>query len=311
VTAQLVCAASGENVWSRKYDREIAGIFSVQDELTEEIVAALDIRIVSGEQGRYRRSKVRDPEAAEILFRGMYEFYKHEKSAGIAARTHFVEFVRREPTSIIGYTWLAMTWSFSMIVGWERPETALPKVREYVDKAFEIDQNDPQALAQDATCKVLGGMLDEALASAEGAVRISPNLDYAWFILGWAQMCAGDSKSAIDSQRRAIKLCPIMNALQFGQLATAYRNIGQYDDSIETFSRCLQQFPTFVYAEVGRAVSYGTKGDLGAAKKSVKAALKSDPNYTIARFTNPNLYRDKSVMENVAKVLRKAGMPDG
>jgi tetratricopeptide (TPR) repeat protein len=123
-------------------------------------------------------------------------------------------------------------------------------------------------------------------------------------------MCAGDSKSAIESQKRAMRLCPIMHAVQYGQLATAYRNAGLYDESIETFSECLKQFPSFVYAEVGRAVAYGLKGDAAAAKASVAAALKSDPGYTIARFTNPNLYRDKSVMESVAKVLRLAGMPD-
>lgn len=198
-----------------------------------------------------------------------------------------------------------------MVVGWEKPETALPEVGKNVDKALAIDQNDPQALVQYAICKVLDGRLDDAVASAERAVRILPNLDDAWFVLGWAQMCAGDSKSAIDSQRRAMQLCPIMHALQLGQLATAYRNAGLYDDSIETFSECLKQFPTFVYAEVGRAVAYGMKGDMAAAKNSVTAALKSNPDYTIARFTNPNLYRDKSVMENVTKVLRLAGMPDG
>jgi hypothetical protein len=53
------------------------------------------------------------------------------------------------------------------------------------------------------------------------------------------------------------------------------------------------------------------KGDMEGAKASVAAALKLDPHYTIARFVTPNLYRDKSIMENVATVLRDAGMPDG
>lgn len=311
VTAQLMDAAREQNVWSGKYDREIAEIFAIQDELTEEIVAALDIKIVSGEHGRYRRNKVSDPEATEILYRGMYECYRYEKSAGLAARAYFEEFVRREPASTVGYAWLSMAWTFSMNCGWEKPETALPRIREYVAKAFEIDPDDPQALVQDGMCKVLGGKLDDALASAERAVRAAPNFDHAWFALGWAQMLAGDSSLAIESQKRAIQLCPIMNALQFGVLATAYRNLGRYDDAIETFSECLKQFPDFVYAEVGRAVAYGMKGDTDGAKKAVGAALKLDPSYTIARFTNPNLYRDKSVMQNVAKVLREAGMPAG
>jgi tetratricopeptide (TPR) repeat protein len=203
-----------------------------------------------------------------------------------------------------------MAWSFSMVVGWEKADTALPHVRKNADKALSIDKDDPQALVRDAICNILAGNLVDAIASAERATRISPNLDDAWLILGWGQMCAGDPISAIDSQKRAMRLCPIMHAVQLGQLATSYRNAGLYDESIEIFSKCLQQFPTFVYAEVGRAVSYGMKGDLDTAKKSVEAALLADPNYTIARFTNPNLYRDKSVMEKVANVLRLAGMPE-
>jgi TolB-like protein len=311
VTAQLVNGESDHVIWSKKYDRDVARIFEVQDELTDEIVSSLDIEIVSGEQGRHRRGKVNRTESIEILYKGMFEYHKYERPAGFAARAHFEEFVRREPDSLLGYVWLAMAWSFSLIVGWEKPETALSEARKNADKALAIDQNDPQALVRDAICRVLVGKLDHAIASAERAARILPNLDDAWYVLGWAQMLSGDSKAAIDSQKRAMRLCPIMHAVQLGLLATSYRNAGLYDDSIETFSECLKRFPTFVYAEAGRAVAYGMKGDLAAAKESVAAALKSDPNYTIARFTNPNLYRDKSVMENVAKVLRAAGMPDG
>lgn len=311
VTARLVNAASGQVIWSNKYDRDIEKIFDVQDELTGEIVSSLDIEIVSGEQGRHRRGGYNSAESVEILYKGKYEYHKYERPAGLAARAHFEEFIRREPESVLGYVWLATAWGFSMIVGWETPETALPEVRRNADKALAIDQNDPQALVRDAICKILEGKLDHAIASAERAARILPNLDDAWFVLGWAQMCAGESKAAIDSQKRAMRLCPIMHAVQFGLLATSYRNAGLYDDSIETFSECLKRFPTFVYAEVGRAAAYGMKGDTAAAKNSVAAALRSDPDYTIARFASPNLYRDKSVMENVAKVLRSAGMPNG
>lgn len=311
VTGQLVNAEIDRVIWSKKYDRDIANIFDVQDDLTEEIVSSLDIEIVSGEQGRHRRGKFSSAESVEVLYRGMYEYHKYERPAAVAAQAHFEEFIRREPGSVLGYVWLAMVWSFSMVVGWERPATALPEVRKNVAKALAIDQEDPQTLVRDAICNVLEGKLDRAIASAERAARISPNLDDAWLVLGWAQMFAGDAKSAIDSQRRAMRLCPIMHAVQLGQLATAYRNAGLYDESIATFSECLNRFPTFVYAEVGRAVAFGMKDDMAAAKKSVAAALKADPDYTIARFTNPNLYRDKSVMEEVAKILRLAGMPDG
>ena len=76
VTAQLIEAVSGHHLWAKMYDRELEDVFAVQDELTNEIVTALDVELVSGERGRHQRSRVKNPEAREALYRGMAQFYE-------------------------------------------------------------------------------------------------------------------------------------------------------------------------------------------------------------------------------------------
>lgn len=310
VTAQLVDGVSGGNVWSKRYSQDIGDIFEMQDNLTGEIVAALDIQLVSGEQGRRRYNKIVSAAAREILYKGMFHYYKYERSAGEIARRLFEEFTQMEPDSVLGYVWLTNYWAFALVVQWENPAMALAALRDNVDKCFAIDENDPQARVGDTYYKAVCGDLDGALRSVNMAISVSPNLDDLWFAHGWVQMMLGDPHQAIRSLKRAMRLCPILNTLQLGVLGAAYRNAGQYDNAIETLNTCVRHFPEFVHAHAGLAITYGLMGDIEMAKREVKAVLAADPDYSIERFTTPNLYLDKTVMEEAAEVLRLAGMPE-
>lgn len=99
VSSILQDAASGEAKWSRTYDRSLDDIFTVQDELASDIVTALDVALVHGEQARFARETYSDPEAVAALYRGMYEFYQLEPTAILRARKQFERFIEFEPDS--------------------------------------------------------------------------------------------------------------------------------------------------------------------------------------------------------------------
>ena len=71
VTATLEDARSAKTIWSNRFDRTLADAFTVQDELTDEIVTALDVELVGGEQARHRRSRIPNPVAGQILYKGL------------------------------------------------------------------------------------------------------------------------------------------------------------------------------------------------------------------------------------------------
>jgi adenylate cyclase len=310
VTAQLVECATGENIWSKRYDRKTEDIFKLQDDLTSEIVSAMDVELVSGEQGLYRRKRYRSERAGEALYKGIFHHNKFERAAMNTARRYYEELIELEPDSVLGYVWLVSAWTFSLIVRWAAPEKALPIMKENIDKALSIDANDPQALIGDTYYSVLCGDLDHALEAANNAVQIAPSAEEAWFALGWAQMLDGATDSAIRCLERSARLCPTMRTIHWGVLGTAYRNAGRYKEAIETFKGCIRRFPDFIYGHSGLAVAYVLNGDDELAAHEVAEVLRQDPTYSIERFTNPNLYRDKSIMDVSAEALRKAGMPE-
>ena len=311
VTAMLEEARTSRTVWSNKYDRSDEDVFGVQDELTAEIITALDVELLSGAQGRHRRSRFRSAQAGRLLYRGMYEHYRFDRAATLKAREYFEEFIELEPDSILGYVWLIQSWTFAIIVAWERPEVALPRLKNWIARSLAIDPDDAHALTGDAQFRTLSGDLDGALESLDRAVARMPNSDEAWFIRGWVQMLRGESDEAVRSLEHAMRLCPTVSAVKLGVLGTALRNAGRYSEAIQTFRRCIEQHPEFLHAHTSMAVVYGMLGDLESARREVAHTLKVDPTYSIRRFVSPNLYRDKSVMERCADALRQAGLPEG
>jgi adenylate cyclase len=250
-------------------------------------------------------------EAGRLLYRGLYEHYRFDRAAAFTARRCFEEFIELEPESILGYVWLVASWGFAIVVGWEQPNVALPMLKKWVDRSLAIDPEDAHALTGDAQLKTLSGDLDGAVESADRAVARMPNFDEAWFVRGWTQMLLGNSDEAVRSLEHAMRLCPTVSSLKLGVLGTALRNAGRNQEALQTFRRCLEQHPEFHFAHTSMAVVHGMQGDLESARREVARTLKIDPTYTVKRFISPNLYRDKTVMDRCAEVLRSAGMPDG
>ena len=311
VTAMLEEARTSRTVWSNRYDRSDEDVFGVQDELTAEIITALDVELLSGAQGLHRRSRFRTAQAGALLYRGMYEHYRFDRAAALKARKCFEEFIELEPDSILGYVWLIQSWAFAIVVAWERPEAALPRLKQWIDRSLAIDPQDAHALIGDAQYRTLSGDLDGALESCNRAVARMPNFDEAWFVRGWVQMFLGEPGEAIGSLEHAMRLCPTVSSIKLGVLGSALRNAGRYTDAIQTFRRCLEQHPEFLFAHTSLAVVFAMQGDLESARREVAHTLKVDPTYSIRRFISPNLYRDKTVMEHCADALRRAGMPEG
>lgn len=311
VAAQLLEVPSGKALWSQVFNRTLDDIFEVQDELTEEIVTALDVELVHGEQARTARYRHHSIEAAQEFYRGVYEVSKHEQSTMMSARQHFENFVELEPESPLGYAWLATCWAAQLQVGWASPQDALPKMQEHSAKALAIDPDNTMALTSNTYCSVMTGDLDGALSFGKRAVETGPNSDEAWFAKGWAEMFLGLTEHSTNSLEQSIRLAPIPSSPRLGVAATAYRNAERWDDSIAMWKQLISRYPAFLYGYTGLASTYAMMGRMDDAQDMIAEVLKRDPDFTVHRFTNPNFYRDTSVMDKVGKALREAGMPSG
>jgi adenylate cyclase len=96
-TAQLVDATTGYHVWAERYDREVRDIFALQDEVTQQIIRALAVKLTEGERGRTSRVPTGDPEAYDLVLRGQEERKRTTREANVQARRLFVKALDRDP----------------------------------------------------------------------------------------------------------------------------------------------------------------------------------------------------------------------
>ena len=311
VTAQLVEAANGHHVWAKKYDRGLEDVFAIQDELTREIVTAMDVELVSGERGRHQRSRVKNPEAREALYRGMAQSYKFDSASHAQAKMFFEQFTRLEPDSILGYVWQAQMCQIEVFVGRaEDKDLSLENMEMFVAKALNIDDRDPLALGHAGMYQLFLGNHDQSIAFAKQALAEAPGMDSPYYSLGWFQMFNDTPLEGIENLKRAMRLSPIVTAPRSTILGTAYRNAGQLELAVATLENTVKRFPAFISGRVALASCYILIGKKKKAKQEAREILRRDPAYTIARYTTPNLYRNKETMKKWAESLRKAGIPD-
>ncbi len=311
VTAQLIEAVSGHHLWAKKYDRGLEDVFAVQDELTKEIVTALDVELVSGERGKHQRDRVKNPEARDALYRGMAKFYKFDETSHAQAKIFFEQFTRLEPDSIIGYVWQAQMCQMEIFMGWgDDKDSSLKNMEVLIEKALKIDDRDPLALGHAGMHQLFLGNHDQSIAFAEKALAEAPGMDSPYYSLGWFQMFNENPMEGIENLKRAMRLSPIVTAPRITILGTAYRNAGQLELAVATLENSVKRFPSFISGRVALTSCYVLVGKEHEAKQEAREILRRDPTYTIARYTTPNLYRNKETMEKWAESLRKAGIPD-
>lgn len=107
ITVSMIDGSSGRVVWSERYDRVLDDSLEIQDELTEKVVTALDVKLLSGDRARVWRKTLTNPKAREYYYLGYHEFMKGQKEANAAARENFEQVVRCAPDSFLGPTMVA------------------------------------------------------------------------------------------------------------------------------------------------------------------------------------------------------------
>jgi adenylate cyclase len=146
INAQLVDAATGRHLWSERYDRPRTDIFAVQDDITQKIVAALEVKLTKGEQERLVRRNTDNLEAYDFLLRGRAYFFRYTKEANLQARQMFERALALDPTYADACASLAITNWIDWIFQWSpTPPQSLERSVELAHRAVALDASVPMS----------------------------------------------------------------------------------------------------------------------------------------------------------------------
>jgi adenylate cyclase len=210
VTAQLIEATTGRHLWAERYDRELADIFAVQDEITTNVSVAIQPALERSERERAVRKPPESLDAWESYHRGMWHFAKVKAGENKTARDFFQRSIELDPQFAPAAAALALTY-LNEITLFFRPgirEINLPVALDYAAQAVTIDMTDVTGHAALARALWVSGRHAESLTEAKIAVGLDPNSAAAYGALGGARLWGGFPRDAVEPLQTAMRLSP-------------------------------------------------------------------------------------------------------
>jgi TolB-like protein/Tfp pilus assembly protein PilF len=309
ITAQLIDAESGHHLWANRFDRKLENIFAVQDEITEEVVTALDVKLVRGEQARLWRKSLKNHKARDLYYRGREIVYRFTKEAAAEARELFERVIELESDSPLGYAWSALTHWLEAWRGWSKsPDQSRKRAAELAQKALSLDDNNPDAHSLLGLVYVLDGQFEKAIAEGDRAVSLSPSSADVALRTAMINMFFGRPQEAIMLAKNAIRLNPIPSALYFNILGVSYRESKQYEEAIATLKEGIGHYPEYVLSRYALVTTYCAAGWYEEARAELQKILRIDPRFSLEQYTMKLPYKDRAVNDRLLADLRKAGL---
>jgi len=248
VAAQLIEAATGGHLWAKRYDRDLADIFSVQDEITKSVSEAIQPALERSERERAARKPRDSLDAWESYHRGMRHFANVEASENEKARSFFRRAIELDPRFAPAEAALALTFLNEITLF--RPDLRvvnLPCALDHAGRAINIDVTDATAHAALARVLWMSGRHAESLAEADLAVSSDPNSAVAHGARGGAHLRAGRPRDAIEPLQTPMRLSPFDPLIPFWLhfMARAYYCAEDYAASIAAARPLRNSVPNF------------------------------------------------------------------
>ena len=267
ITAQLVSAANGFHLWSETYERELQGVFTVQDEITRAIVDALKIKLAIAPSVQPQRNT----EAYDLYLQGLYLSNKSDEESLRKSLALFQRSLEMDPSSARAWTGIAKVWLWLADV-YVKPLDAYPAVRTAATKAIALDEKEAEAhVYLGDSRRVLDWNVAGCEAELKRALQLDPNSGTAHLFLALALASQGNAEDAHLHIGEAVKLDPLSPIISTfaGFIHIAY---GRLDEAVAEGRRTQLLDPNYLYQGSQLAVAYREKGMFAEALELYKKA---------------------------------------
>ena len=311
VSAELTEAASGRIVWSEQFDRTLDDSFDLQDEITGRVLAAINVKLVQGEQAKVWHKTLKDLRALEAFYKGVHAFYQMDRESMQRARQYFERVAEIRPEVPVGATWVAMSHWFDIQRGWsDTPEKSKELARQWAEVAASMQDADGQAHSALSYLYLIERRFDEALEAGRQSVANRPSCAYANCFYGNVLHYCGDQDGAIHHVKLAMRVQPLHPPFYLHMLALAYRAKGELDSAVSTAKQALELNPGDLANRIVLTSAYVGLGQRDLAEETAAEIKRIDPSFSLAQFANAQPYRNNSLLEKFVSDLRSAGLPE-
>jgi len=307
INAQLVEAATGNHIWAERYDRSLADVFAVQDEISDAVATAIGPAVADAEMQRAMRRSPESLDAWELYQRGMWHLGKADAAANDEARRLFEGAIERDPIFAAAHVGLSFSYLSAGFLYLTMPsDEALRLGTMHARKAVELDPGDADAYAQLAKALATRGDMDNAEATARQAISINPNCAQAHWAMGVVLLLTGRTAEGRQALGVFERLSPrdASIAQAHSRTAISYYFDHDYERCVEVARRQLSAHPGFTMTYCWLAAALAQLGRTEEARVALAAV--SPREFDVFVRNRPPSRRPED-HEHMLDGLRKAG----
>ncbi len=306
ISVQLIDNETGSHIWAEKFDRELAQLFAVQDQVVQTIVSTLVGRVQVSDAVRARRKPSASLAAYECVLKGNALAWADPDGMAEAKRL-FEKAIEIDP----GYGHPHALLASIHCLEWQDDpgdsDSALQKALALAKRAVELDENESSCFSRLGWVNFLRRSYDLAFQYTKRALEMNPNNQWIVGDMGVALLHLGQVEEALVCFRRAKQIDPYFNEPWYWRyVGLSYAILHRYREALAAFAYLTTQ-PYRVSAYM--AGCYARLGELDRAQSSTAECLALRPEFSIAHFMSKQPFKNSEHAANLAESLRLAGLP--
>jgi TolB-like protein/class 3 adenylate cyclase len=312
INVQLVDAESGNHLWAERFDKPLADLFEMQDEIVVRLANELSAELISAEARRAGKSS--NPDAFDLYFQGMAWLNKGLSSECLQhARSFFARALAVDPEQIDALMGSA-TADIREVIRFEGADRliVLAAAEASLSRALRLAPDSARVHLLLSHVKNHSNRPQQALDEAELALALGGNVAQVLMAKANAKLFSGLAEVAVEYRLQVLRLSPRDPYVSYA-LGAANLHLGDYEDAVKRLSQSVALNPSFSMAHLILAAALGQLGRTKEAHAETQAGLALNPTFTVKRFQdgaesdNPVFLKQR---HNIYDGLRKAGLPE-
>ena len=316
VNVQLIDAETGSHLWAERFDKPVADLFDMQDEIVARLASQLRAELTSAEARRAEQAP--NPDSMDLCFQGAAWFYKGPTPNNLAqARSFFDRALAADPDNVDALIGSAAAHAVAATSLLADPLAAFTAAEAKLTRALSLVPNHPHGHMWLGLVDIWTRRATEGIARCEHALDLDRNIAQAHSLIGYGKLFVGRAEETEPHIAEALRLSPRdPGAFAWMSYAGMSKNVpGSYEQAVAWFRRSIEANPNFPHAFFHLASALAHLGRLNEARSATKAGLTLNPTYAVSR--------DRAVWTNVSdhptflaqlelciEGMRKAGAPE-
>ncbi|WP_407113265.1 adenylate/guanylate cyclase domain-containing protein [Bradyrhizobium sp. LMG 9283] len=316
VNVQLIDAESGNHLWAERFDKPVADLFDMQDEIVSRLANALDAELIAAEARRAERST--HPDAMDLCFQGRHSLNKGRMPENLAqAHCFFERALALDPENVealVGKAVIDLTTATAFMVDDRDARFAAAEVT--LNKILSIAPRHARAHGLFGLVQLFTRRAEQAIGEFEQALAHDRNLATAHAMIGFAKVFIGRGAESEPHFQQAFRLSPRDSSAYRWMhcLGVTKLILGADAEAVDWLRRSLEANRNYPIVHFQLAAALALVGALDEARAAVRAGLALDPAFTIRRTRGLILSNDPTFRAGSNRIrdgMLMAGVPEG